>query len=119
MSDKPSPSARQRDAVIGRSHVIENPYQCPVCGHNNVVLEGKWQRRFRKEFLEGKEQGVVFQEEAFVERYTAVVCAQCNTRTEIEPDHVVELMAENVKLQMVAASKRGVTVVQPNKERIN
>ena len=111
MSDKPSPRAKQRDAVIGRSLVIEHPFQCPVCSHNNVILEGKWQRRFRKEFLEGIEQGVVFQEEAFVERYTAIVCEKCSTRTEIEPDHVVDLLADNVKLQMMAAESRGVTVV--------
>ena len=119
MSDKPSPRAKQRDAVIGRSLVIDHPFQCPVCSHNNVILEGKWQRRFRKEFLEGIEQGVVFQEEAFVERYTAIVCEKCNTRTEIEPDHIVDLLAENVKLQMVAAGKRGITVVQPEKEQVN
>ena len=51
------------------------------------------------------------QEESFVERYTAIVCEKCNTRTEIEPDHVVDLLADNVKLQMMAAESRGVTVV--------
>jgi hypothetical protein len=76
-----------------------------------VVLEGKWQRRFQKEFLDGKEQGVVMQEESYVERYTAVVCEACNTRTEIEPDHVVDLLADNVKLHMMAAESRGVTVL--------
>jgi hypothetical protein len=76
-----------------------------------VVLEGKWQRRFQKEFLDGKERGVVMQEESYIERYTAVLCDACNTRTEIEPDHVVDLLADNVKLQMMAAESRGVTVV--------
>src|ERR1019366_2882762 len=81
------------------------------CGHTQVVLEGKWQRRFQKEFVDGEERGVVMQEESYVERYTAVVCEKCNTRTEIEPDHVVDLLADNVKLQMMAAESRGVTVV--------
>jgi hypothetical protein len=76
-----------------------------------VVLEGKWQRRFQKEFVDGEERGVVMQEESFVERYTAIVCEKCSTRTEIEPDHVVDLLADNVKLQMMAAESRGVTVV--------
>src|ERR1035441_6174534 len=71
----------------------------------------KRQRRFQKEFLDGEERGVVMQEESHVERYTAVVCDNCNTRTEIEPDHVVDLLADNVKLQMLAAESRGVTVI--------
>ena len=116
---KSPPAGKQRGAVIGHSQVSANPHQCPACGHTHVVLEGKWQRRFQKEFLDGEERGVVMQEESFVERYTAIVCEKCSTRTEIEPDHVVDLLADNVKLQMVAAGKRGVTVVQPEKERVN
>jgi hypothetical protein len=84
-----------------------------------VVLSGKWQRNFRKEFLEGKEQGVVFQEEAYTERYTAIACEKCNTRTEIEPDHVVELLADNARLQMLAAEKRGVLVVPMSTSKVN
>jgi hypothetical protein len=75
-----------------------------------VVLEGKWQRRFQKEYIGSEERGVVM-EEGYVERYTAIVCEKCNTRTEIEPDHVVDLLADNVKLQMMVAQSRGVTVV--------
>jgi DNA-directed RNA polymerase subunit RPC12/RpoP len=110
---KSPPADKQRGAVIGHSQASANPYRCPACGHTHVVLEGKWQRRFQKEFLDREERGVVMQEESYVERYTAIVCEKCSTRTEIEPDHVVDLLAENVKLQMVAAEKRGVTVV-PN-----
>ena len=76
-----------------------------------MVLEGKWQRRFQKEYIGGEERGVVMQEESYVERYTAIVCEKCSTRTEIEPDHVVDLLADNVKLHMMAAESRGVTVV--------
>ena len=108
---KSPPAGKQRGAVIGHSRASANPYQCPGCGHTHVVLAGKWQRRFQKEFVDGKERGVVMQEESYVERYTAIVCENCNTRTEIEPDHVVDLLADNVKLQMMAAESRGVTVV--------
>ena len=108
---KSPPAGKQRGAVIGHSQVSANPYRCPACKHTHVVLEGKWQRRFQKEFLDGEERGVVMQEESHVERYTAVLCDSCNTRTEIEPDHVVELLADNAKLQMMAAESRGVTVV--------
>ena len=108
---KSPPAGKQRGAVIGHSRASANPYQCPGCGHTRVVLEGKWQRRFQKEFLDGKERGVVMQAESYVERYTAIICSKCNTRTEIEPDHVVDLLADNVKLQMMAAESRGVTVV--------
>ena len=108
---KSPPAGKQRGAMIGRSRAAANPHQGPACGHTHVVLEGKWQRRFQKEFLDGEESGVVMQEESYVERYTAIVCEACNTRTEIEPDHVVDLLADNVKLQMMAAESRGVTVV--------
>jgi hypothetical protein len=83
-----------------------------------VVLEGKWQRRFQKEYIDGEEMGAVIQEESYVERYTAIVCEKCNTRTEIEPDHVVDLLADNVKLRMMAAESRGVTVVTNSKLQV-
>lgn len=112
MSKPKSPPARKkRDAVVGHSRVVGNPRKCPVCGCAHVVLEGKWQRAFQKEFVEGEEVGVVFQEETYIERYTAIVCDKCNTRTEILPYHVVDLLADNVKLQMTAAESRGITVV--------
>ena len=108
---KSPPAGKQRGAMIGHSRAAANPHQCPACGHTHVVLEGKWQRRFQKEYIDGEERGVVMQEESYVERYTAIVCEKCNTRTEIEPDHVVDLLADNVKLQMMAVESRGVTVV--------
>jgi hypothetical protein len=61
--------------------------------------------------VEGEEVGAVFQEETYIERYTAIVCDKCNTRAEILPYHVVDLLADNVKLQMMAAESRGITVV--------
>jgi hypothetical protein len=110
---------KQKNAVVGRSHVLANPYICPVCGCAHVVLEGKWQRCFKKEFVDGVVTGVVLQDEAYIERYTAVLCDACNTRTEIEPDPVVELLAENVRLHMIVAERRGINVIKVPQERVN
>jgi transcription elongation factor Elf1 len=120
MSSKPlSPGTKRREAVIQVSLVAAKPHTCPVCGHAHVVLEGKWQRLFQKEFLDDKEVGVVFQAEDYVERYVAIVCDNCNTRTQIEPDHVVKLLADNLQLQMLLAAKNGMTAIPCFEGKVN
>ena len=116
---KSSPAGKKRDAVVAQSKVSAGPHACPVCGHTHVVLEGKWQRHFQKEFVDGVEVGVAVQEETYVERYIAIVCDKCNTRTGIEPDHVVDLLADNVRLQMISAGRRGITVVNGPESKVN
>ena len=118
-SSKSSQGTKRREAVIEASLVAAKPYTCPVCGHKHVVLEGKWQRIFQKEFLDNKEIGVIFQEEDHVERYVAIVCDNCNTRSQIEPDHVVKLLADNLQLQMLLAVKNGTTVIRCPEGKVN
>ena len=101
-----------KQGVVPQSQVEKDPYKCPVCGSDRVIVEGKWQRRFRKEYSEGCEMNVVM-DDTHVERYTAIICQHCKMRVEIEPDHIVNLFTENIQLRMQVAEQNGQTVRRP------
>ena len=106
------PEGKLREALVKESQVSENPFKCPTCGNTDVTLDGKYQRRFQKEFHAGQEAGVKLDLQ-YTERYTAINCYACGRRFEIEPDHIVALYVDNMELKMKLATQTGMAVRQP------
>jgi transcription elongation factor Elf1 len=113
----PAGKSPLRDALVKRSQAAENPYKCPACGNPHVVLDGKYERKFRKEFSEGVETGVEI-DPHYVERYTAIGCYVCGMRAKIEPDHIVDLYVENMDLKMELGHRTGAAVEMPSKQQV-
>ena len=112
------PAGKLRESLVKESQVSGNPFKCPTCGNTDVVLDGKYQRRFQKEFHAGQEAGVKLDSQ-YTERYTAITCYACGMRSEIEADHIVALYVDNMELKMKLATQTGAAIWQPMpKERV-
>ena len=107
----PAGKAPLRDALVKQSQAAENPYKCPACGNSHVVLDGKYERKFRKEFHDGVEAAVEL-DPHYAERYMAINCFTCGMRTKIEADYVVDLYVDNMDLKMKLANQRGAAVLE-------
>ena len=94
-----------------QSQAAENPYKCSACGNPHVVLDGKYERKFRKEFHDSVEVAVEL-DPHYTERYMAISCFTCGMRAKIEADYVVDLYVDNMDLKMKLANQRGATVLE-------
>lgn len=110
-------SERKRDGVISAAHMAADSTKCPNCGSPEFTLEGKYQKRFRRKIIAGEEHGEE-QEEGYSERFVAIDCQACKLRIEIEPDHVIQLIAENMDLKMKLAQQGGQAVNPGNQTKV-